>query len=60
MPCLYAVDYSLALAQKSLLFNHCSSHLPGMLMGWQGAQHITILQQFLKHILALENSWHLG
>jgi hypothetical protein len=29
-------------------------------MGWQGAQHITILQQFLKHILALENSWHLG
>ena len=28
MPCLYVVDYSLALAQKSLLFNHCFSHLP--------------------------------
>lgn len=31
-----------------------------MLMGWQVAQHITILQQLLKHILALKHSWHLG
>lgn len=31
-----------------------------MLMGWQVAQHITILQQLLKHILALKHSWHVG
>lgn len=29
-------------------------------MGWQVAQHITILQQLLKHISALKHSWHLG
>lgn len=29
-------------------------------MGWQVAQHITILQQLLKHILAPKHSWHLG
>lgn len=28
MPRLYVVDYSLALAQNSLRFNHCFSHLP--------------------------------
>lgn len=31
-----------------------------MLMGWQVAHHITILQQLLKHILALKHSWQLG
>lgn len=31
-----------------------------MLMSWQVAQHITILQQLLKHISALKHSWHLG
>lgn len=29
-------------------------------MGWQVAQHITILQHLLKHILALKHSWHFG
>lgn len=28
MSCLYVVDYSLALDQESLLFNHCFPHLP--------------------------------
>lgn len=36
MPCLYVVDYSLALAQKSLLFNHCFSHLPQDARGLAG------------------------
>lgn len=31
-----------------------------MLMGWQVVQHITMLQQRLKHVLALKHSWHLG
>lgn len=28
MPRFYVLDYFLALDQKSLLFNHCFSHLP--------------------------------
>lgn len=61
MPCLYVLDYSLAPHQKKACFLTTASPIClRMLMGWQVAHHITILQQLLKHVLALKHSWQLG